>query len=410
MQNRFLIYRIIGKYIHFLNCSSGKVQSFGLADGRNIIDNLDHPNQLKEVMSKETFSFLFDKKKRMKPKGLRTSLLELGAEFSFPTTANIELNRRCVLRCKHCYIPFSDLNNGENELFDNYSLKEIKKFFVSLKKIGVFFVVLTGGEPFLNNNFRNFLTEADKQGFVIEIFSNLQNIPDWFINSSYKYRINRFQTSIYSIDPEIHDFVTSKKGSLKNTLRNLRVLKKLGYRVEVASPLMCFNFDSRVKTREYFASRNINQSFSWPIVNEYYEGCKGKYRLNITKEQFLQFVDENPDYVMCPDFSDKKYICGAGRILFSISAKGDVFPCSQFPKKMGNIKESSIEKIMEGKKMCGIACMSPKGIKKNEYVYNFCMGNNYSETGDPLKVPEFLVQMYKNYEHHISEKGGEIKK
>ena len=68
------------------------------------------------------------------------------------------------------------------------------------------------------------------------------------------------------------------------------------------------------------------------------------------------------------------------------------------------------EKIMEGKKMCGIACMSPKGIKKNEYVYNFCMGNNYSETGDPLKVPDFLVQMYKNYEHHISEKGGEIKK
>lgn len=410
MQNRFLIYRIIGKYIHFLNCSSGKVQSFGLADGKNIIDNLDHPDQLKEVMSKETFSFLFDKKKRMKPKELRASLLELGAEFSFSTTCNIELNRRCVLRCKHCYIPFEKLNGRELEMFDNYSLKEIKNLFVSLKKMGVFFIVLTGGEPFLNKNIRNFFNEANDQGFVVEIFSNLQQIPDWLINNPMKYRINRFQTSIYSIDPKVHDLVTSKKGSLKNTLKNLRLLKKLGYQVEVASPLMCFNFDTREKTRKYFADRHITQSFSWPIVNEYYEGCKGKYVLNITKEQFLQFVDENPDYVMCPDFSDKKYICGAGRILLSISANGDVFPCSQFPKKMGNIKEFSIEKIMEGKEMCGIACMSPKGIKKKEYVYNFCMGNNYSETGDPLRVPEFLVQMYKDYERHISEKGGEIKK
>jgi MoaA/NifB/PqqE/SkfB family radical SAM enzyme len=106
--------------------------------------------------------------------------------------------------------------------------------------------------------------------------------------------------------------------------------------------------------------------FSWPIVNEYYEGGKEKFKLNITKAQFLQFVDENPGYIMCPDYSDKKYICGAGRVLFSISANGEVFPCSQFPKKMGNIKESSVEKIMKGKKMCGVACMSPKEIKKNE--------------------------------------------
>ena len=407
MENNFLIYRTVDKYVHFLNCSSGRVQSFGLVDGKNIIDNLEHPDLLKKMMSGETFSFLFDKKERMKPKELRTSLLELGAEFSFPTTVNIELNRRCVLRCKHCYIPFSNLNNEKTEMFDNFSVKEIKDLFRSLKKMGVFFVVLTGGEPFLNINFKNFLTEADNQGFVIEIFSNLQNIPDWFINSSYKYRINRFQTSIYSIDPEVHDLVTSKKGSLKNTLRNLRVLKKLGYRVEVASPLMCFNFDSRVETREYFASRNINQSFSWPIVNEYYDGCKGKYRLNISKDQFLQFVDENPDFIICSDFSDKKYICGAGRLLFSISANGDVFPCSQFPKKMGNIRESSVEKIMKCKQMCDLSCLSPKLIDGKEYTYNFCMGNNYSETGDPLKVPEYFTEMYKQYELHKFKKGGE---
>jgi uncharacterized Fe-S cluster-containing radical SAM superfamily protein len=261
VQSNFLIYRKVGKYIHFLNCSSGRVQSFGIADGKNIIENLDHPDRLKELMSKETLSFLFEKKKRMKPKELRASLLELGAEFSFPTTCNIELNRRCVLRCKHCYIPFNNLNGKGLEMFDNFSPKEIKDLFSSLKKMGVFLVVLTGGEPFLNNNLKNFLSEANDQGFVVEIFSNLQGIPSWLINSSTKYRINRFQTSIYSIDPTIHDLVTNIKGSLKNTIKNLHLLKKLGYRVEVASPLMCFNFDSRKETREYFEKRHTVQSF-----------------------------------------------------------------------------------------------------------------------------------------------------
>lgn len=410
MESDFLIYRKVGDYIHFLNCSSGNVQSFESVDGKIIIDNLENPDFLKETLSEKDFSFLFNFKKRMKPKELRASLLELGAEFNFPTTVNIELNRRCVLRCKHCYIPFSDLNNDGTEMFDNFSLKEIRDLFHTLKKMGVFLVVLTGGEPFLNHNFRNFLNEADKQGYTVEIFSNLQSIPNWFIRSSHKFRINRFQTSIYSIDSEVHDLVTSKEGALKNTLKNLRLLRKLGYRVEVASPLMCFNFETREKTKDYFAKRHITQSFSWPIVNEYYDGCKGKYMLNITKDQFLQFVDENPEFIMCPDFTDKKHICGAGRLLFSISANGDVFPCSQFPKKMGNIMETSIEKIMKSRQMCDLACLSPKLIDKSGYIFNFCMGNNYSETGDPLVVPEFLNEMYKHYENHMQKKGGENNK
>lgn len=108
--------------------------------------------------------------------------------------------------------------------------------------------------------------------------------------------------------------------------------------------------------------------------------------------------------------SGKKHVCGAGRLLFSISANGDVFPCSQLPKKIGNLNDSPLEKIMKSEKMCEIANMCPKNIKNKEYIYNFCMGTNFSETGDPLKVPEFLVQMYKNYEHHMMRKGGEMKK
>ena len=49
---------------------------------------------------------------------------------------------------------------------------------------------------------------------------------------------------------------------------------------------------------------------------------------NISKEQFVQFCLENPDFILKPDFRGECYICGAGRVMFAISANGDVFPCS----------------------------------------------------------------------------------
>lgn len=410
MQNGFLLHRIVGKYIHFLNCSSGMVQSFEIDDGAEIIKNLKTPDKLITMVPKSTFSFLFDQKKRMKPKDLRASLMELGSEFSFPTTVNIELNQRCSLRCKHCYIPFSKLNNVENELFDKYTTKEITRLFASLKKIGVFLVVLTGGEIFLNKNLKNFLDIAKDQSVVVELFSNLQHIPDWFVENGSNYLISRFQTSVYSTDHNVHDLITGKKGALRNTLKNVRLLKKMGFRVEVATPLMCFNFDSREKTKRYFSRKHITQSFSWPIVNEYYDGHGRKSALNVTKEQFLQFIDENPDFIQKPDFTGKSRICSAGRLLFSISAEGDVFPCSQYPKKMGNIVETSVIDILKGRKMCAIACMTPSQIGNNVPTYNFCMGNNYSETGDPFKVSLSCSDMYKVYEEHIKQKGGEYLK
>ena len=50
--------------------------------------------------------------------------------------------------------------------------------------------------------------------------------------------VTDIRTSIYSLDPEIHDGITKVKGSLDLTLQNLLRLKTLGLPVSISCVLM----------------------------------------------------------------------------------------------------------------------------------------------------------------------------
>lgn len=399
--------RQVGDYLHFLNATTGEIMSFEVADGLCLLDNIGNLSASNLQLDTETLEFFSSKPSQINSRKFRHALLELGAQFSFPTIVNIEINRRCMLTCQHCYIPVTDLKSNTKTFFETYSLEEIQKLLRSIADLGVFLIVFTGGEAFLNGNLQSLLIEANKQGFAGEIFSNLQFIPAWFKSlDPSQIRLGRVQTSVYSCVPDVHDKVTGHAGSFERTLANLKYLQQQGYYVEVATPLFSVNFDTRKETESFFAQLGIPQSFSWPIVDEYYDGSEKKSSLNITKEQFVLFCEENPDFLYRVDFSKSEdYICAAGRSLFSISANGDVFPCSQYPHKMGNIHQVGLENIIASKEMARIAGYTLGDVPDKTYPYNFCMGNNFSQTGDPFCQPQNLTEIFDYYES--LRKGGE---
>ena len=66
-------------------------------------------------------------------------------EIKAPTVANLEITELCNVKCKHCYNPWRDETMGINSL-DLLKIKNDK----TIKKLGVFHVVLSGGEPMSN--------------------------------------------------------------------------------------------------------------------------------------------------------------------------------------------------------------------------------------------------------------------
>ncbi len=206
-------------------------------------------------------------------------------------------------------------------------------------------------------------------------------------------RIGRIQTSVYSSVHKIHDEITKSVGSLKCNLKNLNLLIKKGYLVEVTTPLMRKNIASWENTRLFFKEKEIAQNFSWPIVNEYY-GTEKKSCLNISGQDLSYFIEKNPDFLLKKEcFKSDEYICEAGKAIFAISATGDVFPCSQMPLSVGNITlKRKIKEIVYGENMFKISSLKWKDVLAKK-VFNFCPGTNYTDSGNVLTQPKHILDV-----------------
>lgn len=379
-----VIYRTVGPYSHILNVATGEIMTFKITvdEAKYLVNNWKDPDLELQSDVTELFSANGHANTRM----CRTHLTDLGMEFGFPTVVNIELNRRCSLRCIHCYIGKSNLETTELGVFESMPLSRVSLLLDQLKDMRVFLLALTGGEPFLNRRIRKIVDMAICKGFVVEIFSNLQNLPSWIkTGNSEEMMIGRVQVSVYSSNPKVHDSVTTVKGSFDRTMENLLYLHSNGFYVEVATPLMLPNYSTWRATENLFSGLNIRQDFSWPILSEYYSEESDTASLNINGQQLQKFLSFHPDFLIKKKLGkSKKPPCGIGRYVFSIVANGDVYPCSQLPLPVGNILQNSIDNIYRSDKMQGfrnIRCCDT-GLSS---AYNYCLGENFTETGEYFK-------------------------
>lgn len=386
------ICRTVGDYTHIANVVTSEIMTFKNLTQEDITEmetisrgdsdgSLDIDQEVRE---------LFTIQGQANAWKCRPHFVTLGIEFAFPVLVNIELNRRCLLRCVHCYIGKDEVTSKELNLFDQMTRLNIRDLLSSLKDMGVFCLVFTGGEPLLNKNAHNFIAIASELGFLVEFLSSLQFLPEWLLNlNSEDTMIGRFQTSVYSNNPKTHDLITGRRGSWEKTLKNLLLLRDFGYCVEVATPLMTINYNDWRTTRDYFENIGIRQGFSWPILSQYYGGCRQTSLLNIGSEKFHDFVSQNPDFLIYSDLSSEGPMCAMARAVFCIAATGDIFPCSQLPISVGNIGTKDIKEIFLSNEMKYFSKLKKSDIGLKG-VYNFCPGQNYTETGSLLTQPRLV--------------------
>lgn len=83
-----------------------------------------------------------------------------------PLIVWFEVTRKCNLTCTHCYIDAG--RPRKNEL----TFEEIVAILDDLKELGVFSLVLAGGEPYLRPDFPDILEYAGKLGFIVAVVTN----------------------------------------------------------------------------------------------------------------------------------------------------------------------------------------------------------------------------------------------
>jgi MoaA/NifB/PqqE/SkfB family radical SAM enzyme len=137
-----------------------------------------------------------------------------------PTTCNYYVTLRCNQRCTFCNIPHTNDGSPSREP----TMEQVRANFRDLKRLGVMFLDVTGGEPLLYRNIVEMLALAKKHRFFTTVTTNGMLYPKFADQLAGK--VDALLFSIDSTDPDEHDRIRAMK-SFHLALEALAAARKL---------------------------------------------------------------------------------------------------------------------------------------------------------------------------------------
>ena len=95
--------------------------------------------------------------------------------MKLPVSATFELTSRCNFNCKMCYVHDADCSRDKPLELTAAQWIDIAE---QAEKAGTLFLLLTGGEPLLREDFNEIYAAIAKMGFVISVNTNLSLLTE----------------------------------------------------------------------------------------------------------------------------------------------------------------------------------------------------------------------------------------
>jgi MoaA/NifB/PqqE/SkfB family radical SAM enzyme len=230
-----------------------------------------------------------------------------------------DITKRCNLNCEYCFGKITDTNVKIHSI-------DLPNLLSTLEKTGkTFRISFTGGEPTLVPNFVEACKAITEKHYISFNTNLISKTITAFAKSIKPYRVLHIHASLH-YDELIKNNLASKFAT------NYQLLKKAGFNIyaeAVAYPKLI----SKINIIKKFAKRNnINLTFA-----PYYGKYNGKdYPFSYTEDELNKFnILQNE--ISC--FSQKGELCNAGYNAAVVFSNGNIFPCHQIKRKIGNIYE-----------------------------------------------------------------------
>lgn len=340
-------------------------------------------------------------------------LFDRAREENVLSTVLFELTYGCNLDCTFCY---NDLKQTGRRL----ALDDYKGMLDELADMGVLQLALSGGEPLLYRHFFELGAYAREKGFVIKVKSN--GVPLNQRNAErLKAEVDPFMVdiSLHGSNPQTHDRLTQVPGSFERLMRNIKIMQSLNVRLKMNSPLTYSNEGEVAEMFELADRLGVPLEFDPEIAPRddgdmsplelapSKDGIKNMVRISMERGRRSYDPDRleiklKPPIEPSPKLDRKKQkICGAGSTNLTIDPFGNVYPCVQFRRSVGNIHTQSIKQIWAGsaelKTVRDLAGQALE-ISITKGQKQFCMGLNEMHTGDPLKTSRSKSEISKIYD------------
>jgi len=294
------------------------------------------------------------------------------------------LTNLCNSRCKTCSI-------WKNKKREEPSFEDLEKFTNTDLFKKIYFLSLTGGEPFLRNDIDKVINMFRRKNpkLHITVLSNAL-MPEIISEKVKKIPRDVLITLSFNGKEETHDETRGVKGNFKKLLQTIEKLKSLNQRTSLIFTVTKENYNQLLWAWEFAKKQNLNILFS-PEMD--YGRLNHEGGRNLTKEQTKEVLRQLKkiyserkraffDYTYYLFFKkfyedrDITDICYAGTNSIYIDYTGDIYPCENLVGRispLGNIKNNFslpkkyYKKIKESKcyKKCYLLCEMVRNMRKH---------------------------------------------
>ena len=236
----------------------------------------------------------------------------------------LELTNLCNLQCVHCYAESSPFRAGDDLL----AAEDYHEVLSTAAQLGCRQVQFIGGEPTLNRHLSDFIAHARSLDYeFVEVFSNLTRVSQPLLDCFVEHDVS-VATSVYSHRPEIHDEITKKTGSHKQTMRGIDAVLAARLRLRAGVIAMPLNEDHIEDTVAFLRGRGVPE---------------------VGTDHVREFGRASED----SDDSSMANLCGncAGSTL-CVAPNGAVSPCIMSKAwSVGSILETPLAEVVESDRL-----------------------------------------------------------
>lgn len=278
---------------------------------------------------------------------------------------DLEITARCNLHCRHCYInlPAGDQDTRSREL----TLPEINAIADQAVALGAMWVLLSGGEPLLREDFPDIYMALKRKGLLVSVFTNATPLREDHLALFAKYPPRDIEITVYGASRETYERVTRRPGSFAAFTNGLNRLLESGVKVRLKAMAIRSNFHElpeiaafcRAQTKDYFRfdpqlhlrfdrneKRNAEIRAERLTPEEIVALEKAdEARFSALKKGCHELINEEFTHFGC----DHLFHCGAGNGSFNVSYDGQFRLCSSLwaPETMCDLRQVPLREAWE---------------------------------------------------------------
>lgn len=283
-------------------------------------------------------------------------MMDWAARHGFLYSLQWEMTFRCNERCTHCYNPGAAHFPREKPRRTRYELStaEANRTLQDLAKMGVFRLILSGGEVTLREDFWEIVAFARSLGFSLALYTNGQRITPEFAEKLADHWPTSVSISVYSADADLHDEVTNLPGSYDKSITALKLLHDLGIKTYIKSTQMRHTVYGYRQIDDLADELGAGAEIDMHITDGA-DGSRIAASLSVKDPRQLVMMALTPGSPLWVGTDEQNYgyrekdrnasVCGAGITFMYMDPEGNISPCGSLPVFTGSQRTDGIFKI-----------------------------------------------------------------